>query len=297
MSTKGQQFSGLTVALVTPFKASGEIDYAALKSLVEWHIEQGTPTLAPVGTTGESPTLSHEEHERVIATVVETAAGRLQVMPGTGSNATSEAIRLTKFAKSVGANGSLQVSPYYNRPSQEGLYAHFAAIAEACDIPLVIYNIPGRTGRNVEPETVERLAKFDNIVAIKEAAGSLDQTSELVLRTNLTVLSGDDSLTLPYLAVGGKGVVSVVGNIIPRDVMAMLSAFEAGDLALAREWHLKLFGLCKDLLSLAPNPVPIKTAMQILGLMDDHLRLPLVPLEDSGRSKLITSLEKYGLLG
>ena len=218
-------------------------------------------------------------------------------MPGTGSNATSEAIRLTKFAKSVGANGSLQVSPYYNRPSQEGLYAHFAAIAEACDIPLVIYNIPGRTGRNVEPETVERLAKFDNIVAIKEAAGSLDQTSELVLRTNLTVLSGDDSLTLPYLAVGGKGVVSVVGNIIPRDVMAMLSAFEAGDLALAREWHLKLFGLCKDLLSLAPNPVPIKTAMQILGRMDDHLRLPLVPLEDSGRSKLITSLEKYGLLG
>lgn len=297
MSTKGQQFSGLTVALVTPFKASGEIDYAALKSLVEWHIEQGTPTLAPVGTTGESPTLSHEEHERVIATVVETAAGRAQVMPGTGSNATSEAIRLTKFAKSVGADGSLQVSPYYNRPSQDGLYAHFAAIAEACDIPLVLYNIPARTGRNIEPETVARLAEFDNIVAIKEAAGSLDQTSELVLRTNLTVISGDDSLTLPYLAVGGEGVISVVGNIIPRDVMAMLDAFNAGDMAKARQWHLRLFGLCKDLLGLAPNPVPIKAAMQLLGRLDGHLRLPLIPLDGPAQTKLVRSLENYGLIG
>ena len=163
----------------------------------------------------------------MIATVVETAAGRLKVMAGTGSNSTIEAIRLTKFAKSVGADGSLQVSPYYNRPSQDGLFAHFAAIADACDLPLVLYNIPARTGRNIEPETVERLSKIDSIVAIKEAAGSLDQTSELVLRTNLTVLSGDDSLTLPYLAVGGDGVVSVVGNIIPKDVMAMLAAFKA----------------------------------------------------------------------
>jgi 4-hydroxy-tetrahydrodipicolinate synthase len=297
MPTKGHQFSGLTVALVTPFKPTGEVDYAALKSLVEWHIEQGTPTLAPVGTTGESPTLSHEEHEKVIATVVETAAGRLKVMAGTGSNATSEAIRLTKFAKSVGADASLQVSPYYNRPSQEGLYAHFAAIADACDLPLVLYNIPGRTGRNVEPDTVERLAKFDSIVAIKEAAGSLDQTSELVLRTNLTVLSGDDSLTLPYLAVGGTGVVSVVGNIVPKDVMALLDAFSSGDMATARQWHLKLFSLCKDLLGLAPNPVPIKTAMQLLGRMESHLRLPLVPLDDNSRQKLTASLQSYGLLG
>ena len=297
MPTKGQQFAGLTVALITPFNNSGDVDYSALKSLVEWHVAQGTPTLAPVGTTGESPTLSHDEHEKVIATVVETAAGRLKVMAGTGSNATTEAIRLTKFAKRVGADGSLQVSPYYNRPSQDGLYAHFSAIAEACDIPLVLYNIPARTGRNIEPETVERLSKLDNIVAIKEAAGSLDQTSEIVLRTNLTVLSGDDSLTIPYLAVGGEGVVSVVGNIVPKDVMAMLAAFESGNLTLAREWHLKLFGLCKDLLSIAPNPVPIKTAMEILGRASGNLRMPLVPLDEKHRSKLIASLDSYGLLG
>jgi 4-hydroxy-tetrahydrodipicolinate synthase len=297
MPTKGQQFAGLTVALITPFDNSGEVDYPALKSLVEWHIEQGTPILAPVGTTGESPTLSHDEHEKVIATVVETAAGRLKVMAGTGSNATTEAIRLTKFAKRVGADGSLQVSPYYNRPSQDGLYAHFAAIADSCEIPLVLYNIPARTGRNIEPETVERLSKLDNIVAIKEAAGSLDQTSELVLRTNLTVLSGDDSLTIPYLSVGGEGVVSVVGNIVPKDVMAMLAAFNSGNLALAKEWHLKLFGLCKDLLSLAPNPVPIKTAMEILGRTNGTLRMPLVPLDEKHRSKLIASLDAYGLLG
>ncbi len=297
MPTKGHNFAGLTVALVTPFHASGEVDYAALKQLVEWHVAEGTPTLAPVGTTGESPTLSHDEHERVIATVVEASAGRCKVMAGTGSNATSEAIRLTKFAQRMGADASLQVSPYYNRPSQEGLYAHFAAIAEACEIPLVLYNIPARTGRNIEPDTVEKLSHLETIVAIKEAAGSLDQTSELVLRTNLTVLSGDDSLTIPYLSVGGEGVVSVVGNIVPRDVMAMLAAYGASDLSGSLAWHLKLFGLCKDLLSLAPNPVPVKTAMQVLGRGNGVLRLPLVPLDQAGREKLVRSLDKYGLFG
>lgn len=297
MPTKGHQFAGLTVALVTPFKETGEVDYDALKQLVEWHVAQGTPILAPVGTTGESPTLSHDEHEKVIATVVETAAGRLKVMAGTGSNATSEAIRLTKFAQRIGADASLQVSPYYNRPSQEGLYAHFSAIAEACQIPLVLYNIPARTGRNIEPDTVEKLSHLEPIVAIKEAAGSLDQTSEMVLRTNLTVLSGDDSLTIPYLSVGGEGVVSVVGNIVPRDVIAMLDAFRNGHLNEAKRWHLKLFGLCKDLLGLAPNPVPVKTAMQVLGRGNGILRLPLVPLEANARAKLVQSLEKYGLLG
>lgn len=297
MTTKGHQFAGLTVALITPFKESGEVDYDGLKQLVEWHVAQGTPILAPVGTTGESPTLSHDEHEKVIATVVETAAGRLKVMAGTGSNATTEAIRLTKFAQRIGADASLQVSPYYNRPSQEGLYAHFSAIAEACELPLVLYNIPARTGRNIEPDTVEKLAKLETIVAIKEAAGSLDQTSELVLRTNLTVLSGDDSLTIPYLSVGGEGVVSVVGNIVPRDVMAMLTAFQSGHLHEARRWHLKLFGLCKDLLGLAPNPVPVKTAMQVLGRGNGVLRLPLVNLDDKARAKLVQSLENYGLLG
>lgn len=295
--TKGHRFAGLTVALVTPFNESGEVDYAELKRLVEWHVAQGTPCLAPVGTTGESPTLSHDEHEKVIATVVDTAAGRLKVMAGTGSNATSEAIRLTKFAQRAGADASLQVAPYYNRPSQEGLYAHFAAIAEACDIPQVLYNIPARTGRNIEPETVEKLSILGPIVAIKEAAGSLDQTSELVLRTNLTVLSGDDSLTLPYLSVGGEGVVSVVGNIIPRDVMKLLEVYSAGHLVEARRMHLKLFALCKDLLGLAPNPVPIKTAMQILDRGNGVLRLPLVPLGADARSRLIKCLDDYGLFG
>ncbi len=185
-------FAGCTVALVTPFR-DGEVDYAALRALVDWQIEQGTPSLSPVGTTGESPTLSHDEHERVIATVVEQAAGRAKVLAGTGSNATSEAIRLTRFAAKAGADGALLVSPYYNRPTQEGLYAHFAKIAEACDLPQVLYNIPARTGRNVEPETIERLAHLGPIVAVKEASGSLDQVSDLVVRTDLTILSGDDS--------------------------------------------------------------------------------------------------------
>ena len=229
MATKGQMFAGCTVALVTPFR-DGAVDEAALKALVEWHIEAGTPTISPVGTTGEAPTLSHDEHERVIALVVETAAGRARVMPGTGSNSTAEAIRLTQFAARTGADGALLVAPYYNRPNQEGMYRHFAAIADRASLPLVLYNIPGRTGRNVEPETVERLARLGPIVAIKEAAGSLDQVSELVVRTDLTVLSGDDSLTLPMLAVGAEGVVSVVANLVPRDVMALIDAFQNGRL-------------------------------------------------------------------
>ena len=211
MSTKGRIFAGCTVALVTPFR-DGAVDEAGLRRLVEWQIAQGTRILSPVGTTGESPTLSHEEHERVIALVIEAAAGRAMVMAGTGSNATAEAIRLTRFAARAGADAALSVAPYYNRPNQEGLYRHFAAIAEATDLPMVLYNIPGRTGRNVEPETVERLAKLGPIVAVKEASGSLDQVSELLARTDLTILSGDDSLTLPMLSVGAEGVVSVVGE-------------------------------------------------------------------------------------
>jgi 4-hydroxy-tetrahydrodipicolinate synthase len=296
MATKGRAFAGCTVALVTPFR-DGEVDYEALRALVDWHVAQGTPTLAPVGTTGESPTLSHAEHERVIATVVEHAAGRLKVMAGTGSNATSEAIRLTKFAARAGADAALLVAPYYNRPTQAGLYAHFAAIAEAVDLPQVLYNIPGRTGRNVEPATVERLAAFGPIVAIKEAAGSLDQVSDLIARTDLTVLSGDDSLTLPMLAVGGEGVVSVVGNLVPRDVMALVSAFESGDVAGARARHAKLFPLCRDLLGLATNPIPVKEAMALLGRGNGELRLPLTPLDDAGRAGLRAALRGYGLLG
>src|SRR3954451_6299519 len=195
MASKGRMFAGCTVALVTPFR-DGEVDLDALRRLVDWHVDQGTHVVSPVGTTGESPTLTHAEHERIIAAVVEHTAGRVKVLAGTGSNATAEAVRLTQFAARAGADGALLVSPYYNRPSQEGLYAHYARVAEAVDLPLVLYNVPGRTGRNIEPETVERLARLGPIVAIKEASGSLDQVSDILVRTELTVLSGDDSLTL-----------------------------------------------------------------------------------------------------
>jgi 4-hydroxy-tetrahydrodipicolinate synthase len=295
MSTKGRLFAGCTVALVTPFR-DGALDEAALRRSVEWQISQGTPVLSPVGTTGESPTLTHEEHERVIAIVVETAAGRAKVMAGTGSNSTAEAIRLTRFAARAGVDGSLQVAPYYNRPNQEGLYRHFASIAECSDLPLVLYNVPARTGRNIDPETVERLAAIGPIVAVKEAAGSLDQVSELITRTRLTILSGDDSLTLPMLAVGAEGVVSVIANLVPRDVMAMLEAFENGRLSEAQKLHARLFPLCRDLLALAPNPIPLKTALSILGRGNGEMRLPLCPLDERSRASLIKTLKDYGLL-
>ncbi len=295
MATKGTMFAGCTVALVTPFR-DGEVDYPALQAAVDWQIEQGTPVISPVGTTGESPTLSHDEHERVIAAVVERARGRAKVLPGTGSNATSEAIRLTKFAARAGADGALLVSPYYNRPTQEGLYAHFARVAESVDFPQVLYNVPARTGRNVEPETVERLSKIGPIVAVKEASGSLDQVSDILVRTNLTVLSGDDSLTLPMLSVGAEGVISVVANLVPRDVSAMLSAFERGEIDEARRLHLRLFPLCRDLLGLAPNPIPVKTALSLLGRGNGEMRLPLLPPDERSRDVLRRTLVRYGLM-
>jgi 4-hydroxy-tetrahydrodipicolinate synthase len=295
MPSKGRLFAGCTVALVTPFR-NGALDEASLRRSVEWHIAQGTPTLSPVGTTGESPTLTHDEHESIIAMVVETARGRAKVMAGTGSNSTTEAIRLTRFAARAGADGALVVAPYYNRPNQEGLYRHFAAIAECTDLPLVLYNIPARTGRNVEPETVERLAKIGPIVAVKEAAGSLDQVSELLVRTDLTILSGDDSLTLPMLAVGAEGVVSVIANLVPRDVMALVDAFQSGRTSEARQMHARLFPLCRDLLGLAPNPIPVKAALALLGRGNDELRLPLCPLDDRSSDLLRKSLGRYGLL-
>ncbi len=288
-------FAGLTVALVTPFK-NGSVDYETLGQSVDWQIAQGTPTLSPVGTTGECPTLTHDEHERIIAFVVDRVAGRARVMAGTGSNATAEAIRLTKFAKTAGADGALLVSPYYNRPTQEGLYAHYAKVADEVDLPQVLYNVPGRTGRNVEPETVERLAKHPNIVALKEASGSLDQVSDVIARTNLMVLSGDDSLTLPMMSVGALGVVSVVGNLVPKDVMAMVAAIQADDWSKARTLHLKLFPLCRDLLGLAANPIPVKTALALLGRGNGEMRLPLLPPDERGREALARSLTRYGLL-
>lgn len=295
MATKGEMFAGLTVALVTPFK-NQQVDYDTLKKLVDWHVAEGTDCLAPCGTTGESPTLDHEEHERVVAVVCEHARGRIKVMAGTGSNSTKEAIRLTKAAKKAGADGALMVGPYYNKPTQEGYYKHFAAVAEACDLPIVLYNIPGRTGSNILPETIAKLAKLPTIVAVKEATGSMDQASAIAALCDITLLSGDDSLTLPLLSIGGRGIVSVVGNIVPRDMKAMLAAWDAGKLADAIKWHYKLFALCRDMLGIATNPIPIKTAMKMLGRDTGELRLPLCPMDAGLEAKLRQTLTAYGLL-
>ncbi len=294
--TRGELFAGVTVALVTPFK-SGEIDWDDLGRLVDWHAEQGTDALAPCGTTGESPTLTHDENERVVAFVCERARGRVKVMAGTGSNSTAEAIRMTKAAKRAGATGTLQVGPYYNKPTQEGYYRHFAAIADAVDLPQVIYNIPGRTGSNILPETMARLAAdYPPVVAVKEATGSLDQASQIAALCDLTLLSGDDSLTLPMLSVGGRGVVSVVGNVVPRDMQALVKAFEAGRFDEALAWHRKLFPLCRDMLGVATNPIPVKTAMKLLGRGTGEMRLPMCPLDAAGEARVRQTLVNYGLL-
>src|SRR5262249_34230355 len=295
MRTKGEQFAGVTVALVTPFR-DGEIDFGDLNRLVDWHVDQGTDCLSPVGTTGESPTVDHEEHERIIAAVSERAARRIKVLPGTGSNSTREAIRLTRFAQRAGADGALLVGPYYNKPTQEGYYRHFAAITEAVDLPLVLYNIPGRTGSNIQPETLARLAEFPKIVGVKEATGSLYQTSQVAALCDLTILSGDDSLTLPLMSIGGRGVVSVVGNIVPRDMKALVGAFNEGRLRQAQECHRRLFPLCRDMLGVATNPIPIKTAMKLLGRDTGELRLPLCALDASGEARVKDTLQNYGLL-
>ena len=295
MSTKGEAFAGLSVALTTPFNGS-EIDYPLLRKQVEFQIEAGTTCLCPVGTTGESPTLTHEEHERVIGAVVEYAGGRIKVMPGTGSNSTAEALRLTQFAKRAGADAALVVAPYYNKPTQDGFYQHFRTLAEKCDLPICVYNIPGRTGKNIEPETIARMAEAPNITMVKEATGSMDQASQIIALTNLTVLSGDDSLTLPLLAIGGRGVISVAGNIVPRDVIALVKAFDSGDWAGAQAWHRKLFPLCRDMLGLSTNPIPIKAAMKLLGRDNGQLRMPMTPLDDASEAKLKGTLSKYGLL-
>lgn len=294
MPTRAEAFSGLSVALITPFR-DGQVDLHALKEQVEFQIEAGTTCVCPVGTTGESPTLSHAEHERVIAAVVQAAAGRIKVMPGTGSNSTSEALRLTKWAAKSGADAALVVAPYYNKPTQEGFYQHFKALAEAVDIPICVYNIPGRTGKNIEPETIARMAELPNIAMVKEASGSMDQASQIISMTDLTVLSGDDSLTLPLMAIGGRGVISVVGNIVPRDMIALCRAFDEGNIVEAQRWHKRLFPLCRDMLGLATNPIPIKAAMAMLGRDSGELRMPLTPLAAAEEAKLRKTLTAYGL--
>jgi len=288
-------FSGSLVALVTPFK-NGIVDFAAIERLVDWHVEQGTEGLVPVGTTGESPTVDVEEHEKIIATVVKRAAGRIPVIAGAGGNATAEAIELTKFSRDAGATATLQVAPYYNKPTQEGLYRHFAAIAEAVDLPMVLYNIPGRCVVNMTPETIARLAKVPQVVAVKEATGSMDQTSEIIARCDLTVLSGDDSLTLPLMALGAKGVISVVANVVPKDVKRLTSAMLAGDVAGAQAAHRKLFPLCRAMF-VETSPIPVKTAMKWAGLLEsDEKRLPLTDLSAASAETLRRAMKEYGLL-
>ena len=294
MSTRAEKFAGLSVAIVTPFR-NGAVDYARLREQVDFQAQAGVTCICPVGTTGESPTLSHDEHERVISESIAAAAGRLLVMPGTGSNSTAEAIRLTKHAARAGADAALVVGPYYNRPTQQGIYEHFKAIAESVEIPICIYNIPARTGRNIEPETILRLAELPGIAMVKEATGSMDQASQILAATDLTVLSGDDSMTLPLLAIGARGVVSVVGNLVPADMKALIDAFEAGDMHAARMQHYRLFTLCRDLLGLASNPIPIKSALAMMGRDTGDVRLPLVNLEKPLQDKLRGVLRDYGL--
>ena len=288
-------FAGAMVALITPFQ-DGQIDFETLDELIDFQIDNGIDALVPVGTTGESPTLSSAEHMQVIEYVVKSAGGRVPVIAGAGSNSTAEAIGFTAHAKKVGADATLQVCPYYNKPTQEGFYQHFKVIAEEVDLPMVLYNIPGRCGAGMTPETIARLADVENIVAIKEATGSLDQASEIAMRCDITIISGDDSLTLPLASVGGKGVISVVANIVPADVKAMTDLILEGDLASARQWHRKLFALSKNMLTLATNPIPIKAAMAMLDMASDELRLPMTPLEESKKATLRKTLVDYGLL-
>ncbi|HEV8673378.1 MAG TPA: 4-hydroxy-tetrahydrodipicolinate synthase [Methylomirabilota bacterium] len=290
-------FQGSLVAMVTPFQ-DGKVDEAKLRELVEFHVANGTDGLVPCGTTGESPTLSHEEHKRVVEIVVKTAAGRIAVVAGTGSNSTAEAIEMTVHAAKAGADAALLVSPYYNRPTQQGLYEHFKAIAQAApELPLIIYNIQSRTAVNVETDTLARLAELPNVVGVKEASGNLDQMTSVVLAcgSEFSVLSGDDSLTLPLLAVGGRGVISVLANLLPREVAELTHAALDGDWKRARELHWKLFPICRAMF-IETNPIPVKEAMAMLGMIRAEWRLPMCPMTDANRDRLRKVLVHAGVL-
>jgi 4-hydroxy-tetrahydrodipicolinate synthase len=289
-------FQGSIVAIVTPF-INGAVDEEKLRQLVEFQIENGTDAIVPCGTTGESSTLDYEEHDRVIKIVVEQVNKRVPVIAGTGSNSTREAIEITQHAKDLGADGALLVTPYYNKPSQEGLYLHYSAIANAVALPQVLYNVPGRTAVNLLPETVARLAKHSNIVAIKEATGSLQQASEVLALCgdNITVLSGDDFITLPMMACGAKGVISVTANIMPKEVAALVDAFNAGNMEEAKRLHLYLLKI-SNAMFIETNPVPVKTGVALMGKCRDEVRLPLAPLAEANRSKLTAIMKEYGLI-
>ncbi|MBA4396761.1 MAG: 4-hydroxy-tetrahydrodipicolinate synthase [Syntrophus sp. (in: bacteria)] len=289
-------FKGAMVAIVTPFK-KGKVDEVALRKLIEFQIKNGTDGIVPCGTTGESSTLSHEEHDRVIEITIDAVKKRVPVFAGTGSNSTAEAIQLTRHAYKAGADGAMMVSPYYNRPTQEGIYQHYKAVAEAVPIPIIVYNIPGRTGSNINPETLARLAKIKNIVGVKEASGSIKQMSDVInlCGPNFIVLSGDDAFTLPLMAMGGHGVISVVSNVAPADMAGLVDAFAAGDLKKAQALHFKLSGLI-DALFIETNPAPVKAALSLMNKISYEIRLPLCQLADPNYEKLKKVMIAYGLI-
>ena len=287
------ELQGCYTALVTPFR-NGAVDYDALRRLVEEQVAGGVAGLVPVGTTGESPTLDHEEHIKVIETVVAVVAKRCQVIAGTGANATAEALALTRRAARLGVDATLQVTPYYNKPTAEGMYRHFATLADEGGLPVVLYNVPGRTGKEIDLKTVKRLAAHPQVVAIKEAAGSVDRVSQILDCCSLTVLSGDDALTLPMMAVGATGVISVVSNILPAEVSRLVALALANDWPAARQLHYRLYPLFRDLF-VETNPIPVKAALAMLGTIAEEYRLPLCAIGDTSRETLRTAMRQAGL--
>jgi 4-hydroxy-tetrahydrodipicolinate synthase len=289
-------FKGSMVAIVTPFK-NGKVDEQALGDLIEFQIKNGTDVIVPCGTTGESATLSHEEHHRVVEFTVTAVNKRVPVVAGAGSNSTSETIDLANYAKKAGANGALLITPYYNKPTQEGLFQHFKKVTESVDIPIILYNVPGRTGVNMLPATVARLRAFKNIVGIKEATGDLKQISELIrlCGRDFDVLSGDDFTTLPMLAIGGTGAISVTTNIVPGDAAAMFDNFFAGKMEEALKYHFKMEPL-HSLMFIETNPIPVKTSLAMMGKINEEFRLPLCAMTDANKDKLKKALQDYGLL-
>ncbi len=289
-------YSGSFVAMITPFK-DGKVDEQKVADLVEFQLRNGTNGLVPCGTTGEAVTLSDEEHLRVVQITIETAGGRVPIVAGTGTNSTEKTIKATKAVAELGADAALVVTPYYNKPTPEGLFQHYKAINDAVDLPIVAYNVPTRTSVNMSAETTLRISKLSNVIAVKEASGSMDQASEILQAADpdFAVMSGDDSLTLPLLALGGSGVISVVANIAPAAMSDLVAAFHAGDVARARELHHQIFGLCRAMF-VETNPIPVKTAAGMLGLCSDELRLPLVPLSEGNRATVKAALDSCPLI-
>jgi 4-hydroxy-tetrahydrodipicolinate synthase len=287
---------GAIVAIVTPFR-DGKVDEEGLRNLIEFQLKNGTDAIVPCGTTGESATLDHAEHKMVVETTIDAVHGRVPVIAGTGSNSTAETIELTKHARSAGADAALVITPYYNKPTQEGLFQHFKAVSDACSFPMVLYNVPGRTSVNMLPATVARTAELDDVIGIKEATGSMQQASDIIslCGDKITLLSGDDFTAFPLLSIGGKGVISVVANVAPRDMADMVDAFETGDMDKARGLHYKLFPLNKAMFY-ETNPIPAKTTLALMGKISGELRLPMFQMSEANLAKLKKTLTEYGLI-